>query len=358
MKNKKRFVKGKSSLSGKNQKISTALGTIVLVIVAITVGTFVWKIEKNQPIVEQSLVNISSVSKAENLYSNSNYGFSLYLPNYVDKYIIQVSPDTIGKISFLLPATNQKYIKVYTGFIWADVFNVLAYPKIKINEIKKGCGQDSGQDKPYYKCTLINSKPIAENDTYSFYYLKGGTSYLTYYVPPAFDPEIYTESENALKTFKVFSATLSYNENTWHVFRDTKYGFEIEYPSDWTLDFHAPSIMDASVYPNIINGSIGEIIFDNNYINDNESISNSIEDNLKLVNSNVNLIGTKSRFKEMKIKGGRAFYSPLSISISSSERAFYIIGKNIILNGTFQSNSMDKQTINKFVEILSHFKFL
>jgi len=53
VKNKKKFAKGKSVSGGKSQKISTMLGTIILVIVAITVGTFVWKIEKNQQATEQ-----------------------------------------------------------------------------------------------------------------------------------------------------------------------------------------------------------------------------------------------------------------------------------------------------------------
>jgi hypothetical protein len=37
----------------KNQKVSTGLGTIVLVIIAVTVGVFVWKVEKNQSDVQQ-----------------------------------------------------------------------------------------------------------------------------------------------------------------------------------------------------------------------------------------------------------------------------------------------------------------
>jgi len=45
MKNKKKKL---------NQKISTKLGTIVLIIIALTVGVFVWKIGKDQEGMQQS----------------------------------------------------------------------------------------------------------------------------------------------------------------------------------------------------------------------------------------------------------------------------------------------------------------
>jgi len=37
-----------------NQKISTARGTIILIIIALTVGVFVWKVGKDQEATDQS----------------------------------------------------------------------------------------------------------------------------------------------------------------------------------------------------------------------------------------------------------------------------------------------------------------
>jgi len=134
-----------------NQKIDTKLGTAIIIIFAITVGALVWKYENNKNAGVNDGTNIPKILNTNNHYSNNDYGFSLDLPNSTDKYIIQVSPNTIGKISFLLPVTNQIYTTRYTGHTWADTFNILAYPKIKIDEIKKDCEQDSSQNKPYYK---------------------------------------------------------------------------------------------------------------------------------------------------------------------------------------------------------------
>jgi hypothetical protein len=337
-----------------NQKINTKLGTAIIIIFAITAGVFVWKYENTKNTDMNSDANISKTLNANNHYLNSDYGFSLDLPNSTDKYIIQVSPDTIGKISFLLPATNQIYTTRYTGHTWADAFNILVYPKIKIDEIRNDCEQDSSQNKPYYKCTLINSKPVVENDTYFFYYLRGGTAYATY-VSPAFESRIYAESENALKTLRTFPALLTFDENTWHVLRDNKYGYEISYPNDWYTSWRIPVIKDDNVYLQTISGPDGSIVFDNNYLKNNSS---SLEKNLKFINKWVNIVGAKSTFREVKIEGGRAFYSPVRTSISPLERAFVIVGKNNILNGTFQSSSMNQQAIDKFVEIISQFKFL
>ncbi|EKD95489.1 MAG: hypothetical protein ACD_24C00472G0001 [uncultured bacterium] len=57
-----------------NKKISTAIGTIVILIVAVTVGMLVWKIEKNQPIVEQpqKIVNIKKQETPPEINKQNN----------------------------------------------------------------------------------------------------------------------------------------------------------------------------------------------------------------------------------------------------------------------------------------------
>ena len=338
------------------QTIETKLGVIVILIFAVTVGAFVWKWEKNQKIDEMQNQIKQEKNTIKNQYSNSNYGFSLNLPNPVDKYLILVSPDAIGKISFLLPATNQKYIKEYTGFAWADTFNILAYPKIEIDKIKQDCNQNPTQNKPYYKCTLINEEPIAENNTYSFYYLKGGMSYANS-VPLAFESGIYTESENALKTFKISPASLIFDESIWRVYEDTKYGFQIEYPNDWSLSFHAPSLGNDNVYASSIGGPEGSIVFDNNYI---EKTTSSVDANIEFlkINAKINLVGAGSIFNKIQINRGLIFYSPSEKFNMPFERRFFIVGENIILNGTFQSSPMTQEKIDKFVGIISRLKLL
>jgi len=335
-----------------NQKIDTKLGTAIIIIFAITVGALVWKYENNKNAGVNDGTNIPKILNTNNHYSNNDYGFSLDLPNSTDKYIIQVSPNTIGKISFLLPVTNQIYTTRYTGHTWADTFNILAYPKIKIDEIKKDCEQDSSQNKPYYKCTLINSEPIAENKTYSFYSLKGGTEYPN--VPLAFESNIYSESENALKTFKVFPALLSFDENAWRVYKDNKLGLQTEYPNDWYLNFRIPTLDNQNVNIGGIHGPIGSIGFDNNYINNSQ---NSIEQNIEFINNNRKIKLSNPIFKKINIYGGYVFFNPSKKNNMPLERQFFIVGDRVILNGTFQSNIINQQKTDKVIEILSRFKF-
>lgn len=84
-----------------NQKISTLLGTIILVIIAVTVFSFVWVYEKNQYIDEQISYQISTPKKnhvnlpikpaetlkkaaishfENNIYTNTKYYFQVILP--------------------------------------------------------------------------------------------------------------------------------------------------------------------------------------------------------------------------------------------------------------------------------------
>jgi len=76
-----------------NQKISTARGTIILIIIALTVGVFVWKVGKDQEATDQSQ-SVVSIKKPVTLktpgtsqqnadlatYQNKDFGFSFNYP--------------------------------------------------------------------------------------------------------------------------------------------------------------------------------------------------------------------------------------------------------------------------------------
>jgi len=349
-----------------NQKISTKLGTIVLIIIAITVGVFVQKVENSQPqqmaTQPQKTINVKKPTVSQqpqinqaNHYSNSDYGFSLDLPNTSDSYVIQVSPGMVTKISFLLPVTNPLYTK-QTGQTWADVFNIFVYPKAKIAELQQECYQNPPGYDLFYKCAFEGEKSIAENDTYSFYY-HGGQMGMTAY-PQAFGSDEIGKSKNASTTIKSFAPSLNYDGNAWHTFSDLRNGYEIQYPNDWVASPALPSASSRNTYVGNVRGPVGEMVFDNWYVHD-PLLANSVEGNLKLINSKTNLTGPKSSFKEIQITGGIAFYSPTPTSISSSERQFFIIGNKDVLNGTFQVSSanLDAQQLAQFIAILSQFKF-
>lgn len=346
----------------KKQKVDTKLGVATIIIFAITMGVLVWIYEKNQINIKQPSKNTPDIPKVDNRYSNSDYGFSLNLPYALDKYVINVSPNTIAKISFLLPATDQKFLQ-YTGHKLTDAFNILAYPKSEIDVIRKEC---SMQTLKYvtYECTLNDEQPIAENNMYSFYYLKGGVGMGAY--PKALEKEEYVKSENALKTFQTTQWSLNFNPVAWHIYTDHDYDFGIEYPVDWhTNGLQIPSIHKqdlAGVFSTSgqitdkINGSLGF----GEYNKYNDALTNSIDGNVEYLNSKVNIIGSKSDFKEVKIMGGRAFYNPTQTTIAPNEREIFIIGKNVIFNGNFSTNSgnISTQELSKFIEIISRFKFL
>lgn len=352
-----------------NKKVSTAVGTIILLLIAVIVGMLILKIEKNQSKLEiqkqdvvinkkiqKSNPKLPNVSIPQNLYSNSDYGFSFYLPQALNEYVTQVSPGIVSRVSFLLPVTNKNYTK-QTGQTWSNVFNILIYPKEKFEEIKQECSQDYSKF-DNYKCKFKDREKLAENDEYFFYYLEGGL-YMSSY-PQAFEDAEYVKSKSAMTTFKSSQASLNYEDEKGHVFSDLRNGYEIGYPSDWTASPGLPSNESRNPYVSIIRGPIGSVFFDNSYVRNTLLYNNSIEENLRIINLKVNITGAKSTFREVGIGGGKLFYSPVRTSISSSERAFFIIGKNSVLNGTFQVNSDDvsPQELDTFVKVLSNFKFL
>ncbi|MDX9914070.1 MAG: hypothetical protein RBS77_05840 [Candidatus Moranbacteria bacterium] len=352
-----------------NKKISTAVGTIVLLIIATTALVFVWKYEKNQSQPEmqrQDIVinkkiqknnfGLPDISIPQNFYSNSDYGFSFYLPQALSEYVVQVSPGTISRVSFLLPVTNESYTK-QTRQTWSDVFNILIYPKEKFEEIKQECFQDYSKF-DNYKCKFKNGEKLAENDEYFFYYSEGGV-YMSAY-PQAFEDAEYIKSKSALATLKTSQASLTYEDDKLHVFNDSWNGYEIKYPSDWTASLGLPSNENMHSYVQFIKGPIGLVVFDNNYVRNALLYNNSIEENLKIINLKANITGVKSTFKEVGVGDGKLFYSPVRTSISSKERAFFIIGKNSVFNGTFQveSDDMSPEELDAFVKVLSNFKFL
>lgn len=153
--------------------------------------------------------------------------------------------------------------------------------------------------------------------------------------------------------------------NKWKTFTDNEYGYEIDYPSNWSVTQRTPSehnsdfvFVFATNGPNVdeSNGTIGF----GKYSIYNKSLADSVDGNLQFLNLKVNITGEKSTFKEVPIEGGRAFYNPVKASPSSKEREIFIIGKNIIFNGTFQTSSddMNVEEMSRFADILSHFKFL
>jgi hypothetical protein len=349
-----------------DQHISTKLGTIVLIIIALTVGVFVWKAGEDQEAIRSSMLNqqdnTNTLDKSNNKYSNADYGFSLNLPYALNKYIIQISPNTIARVSFSLPATNQKFIE-YTGHTTVDALNILVYPKSEIDLIRKECWNNTSKYLDFECSSLKNEQPLAENNMYSFYYLKGGLNLGAY--PQTLDDKEYADSEIAARGMRAFHWSLNFNPTAWHVFTDNKYGYEIEYPNDWrggssdSPNAYKQDLVGVfSASGPIDENTNGGLLF-GKYSIYNNGLTDSVDGNVKFLNSKVNIIGSNSTFKEIRIKGGRAFYNTVQNTPLPNERSMFIVGKNVIFNGNFRTSSknMNSPDLDYIINVLSHFKF-
>lgn len=150
-------------------------------------------------------------------------------------------------------------------------------------------------------------------------------------------------------------------------YTDTTYGFEFEYPNGWDITKSTDTTSDKQnlVFVFSTNGQLtddirGSLLF-GKYDIYNNSLTNSVDDNVSVLNSKVNIIGPASTYKEIRIEGGRAFINQTQSTIASNEREIVIVGKKVIFNGNVSvnyKNTMDVQKLDKFAEILSHFKFI
>ncbi len=112
----------------KNQKVDTLLGAIILIIIAITVGVFVWKVEKGQEM--QQSANIALPQKqmqkedktmknkeSVNSYENASYGYKIDIPAGFDFETAgpKNNPDSSIRISSKQDETELFYVYVETS---------------------------------------------------------------------------------------------------------------------------------------------------------------------------------------------------------------------------------------------------
>ncbi|HBI34331.1 MAG TPA: hypothetical protein DEA43_01735 [Candidatus Moranbacteria bacterium] len=117
----------------KNQKVGTSLGTIVLVIIAITVGAFAWMVIKNREVAEgpQSVAvqpklveksqeqQIQGENKTEETiessssYENTSYGYSIYIPADFDFKTAGPKEDEDSLIRIRLKQDGTEFFSVY-----------------------------------------------------------------------------------------------------------------------------------------------------------------------------------------------------------------------------------------------------
>lgn len=152
-----------------------------------------------------------------------------------------------------------------------------------------------------------------------------------------------------------------------NIYADATYDFEITYPSGWSITKPSSAKQDKqnlifvfSTNGQLSDGTKGTLLF-GKYDIYNDSLTDSVDGNVNILNSKVNIIGSKSSYKEVKIEGGRAFINQTQSTIASNEREIFIVGKNVIFNGNVSINyndTMDEKKIAEFDDILSHFKFL
>ncbi len=88
-----------------NQKIATGVGTVIIIIIAITAGIFVWLYEKDRPIGDGQVIQNLPVNKKSNsastenwqTYKNDEYGFEFKYPK--DWGEIQAKVESMDDIS-------------------------------------------------------------------------------------------------------------------------------------------------------------------------------------------------------------------------------------------------------------------
>lgn len=98
-----------------NKKIPTILRIIIIVIIAITVGMLVWKIEENQPEPEHQIQkNNNPKQNYENitLYKNAIYGYKIEIPyDFEIKTGSMENPDSL--INFISKKDNTPLFSIY-----------------------------------------------------------------------------------------------------------------------------------------------------------------------------------------------------------------------------------------------------
>lgn len=127
------------------QQVKTALGTIIILIFAVTAGYFVWQYEKIQPEVAQPTQSVSqtSTSAAKGIiYTNNDYGFQLTLPKeWKDYKTINTKTNQYHSITFGLPIIDEnwpsdEFPKGYGEIFSVGVENIADWTK-KCNSVCK-----------------------------------------------------------------------------------------------------------------------------------------------------------------------------------------------------------------------------
>lgn len=156
------------------QQVKTALGTIIILIFAVTAGYFIWQYEKIQPEVAQpTQVNIYKAADETvgwQTYTNTQYGFSLKYPKNLD-YDEQV------------PSKDVMETEIIDDGAGHNVFNLLIAKNAKAQIVNSGISlsiakrENNNPAFPEIVLGLISRQEVSIDNQKAVKYIYRGTAF-------------------------------------------------------------------------------------------------------------------------------------------------------------------------------------
>ena len=228
----------------KTKKGNVAVIAIIVVIVAITAGVIGFFFAKKtqapvqqavatQPAPNTQLKQETSTAQSDQkqaglIYTNTDYGYQIVLPN-----------DWVGykfiDSSFLLPTSAKEWSeKIGTKTIkgYADVFDIEVYSLAEWDVMKKDCGQFGGSN--WHPGCNADSDAFLKNDKFVF------TAQW-----PNSGPDVAGDSKwgmlakevdmEYLKSHSAFIGSTAQSDETvnWQTYMNEQYGYSLKYPAQW-----------------------------------------------------------------------------------------------------------------------------
>lgn len=317
-----------------NQHIKTSLGVIIILIVAITAGMFVWLSQKNNPIETQTQMvkvnsdknqKIKAIDETANwkTYQNNQYGYELKYPaDWKITTMGNVDPATFSAPDFESPDCSNSEAKICdrlsVGNIHKAENNETIESDISLNTndkvITKKTIKISGEDASfveYYQANYGRKDGKSGLVRQEIKTMHQGTVYRIYVdeynadinkIKTSADWENKAVFEAIITSFKFLDANDNQTADR-KTYRNEKYGFSIQLPIEWKsyseydgkILANSPDKFDSN--PTILTGTPPKLDFQISLI-ENQDVNSYV----------VSFLNNSNKTGELKIKSGETGY--------------------------------------------------